>query len=645
MNRSKNKPFERILIIMFENQYRSYVLENDYFRRLASQGIDMANYFGVMHPSQTNYIASIAGELCNITDDDAPQTLLQQQTVVDLLEESGLSWKAYMDSYIPQAALWKPNMTPQNQYPYVIKHNPFSSFEGIVRSETRWNKIDNESQFWQDVLSQNLPQYAWFTPNMWNDGHYLVGSHEEPHNRAPALVDQAAIWLESFFDVLQFPGPDSHLPSGTLVVVTFDEADFLADYDEKDKYTYDGPNQIYTVLLGDMISAGKEEEGFNHYSLLKTIQKNFRLGSLKKNDEDANWFKFLWGKKFEWRSPTETPLAAVKEVAVAEYQGLLFVVYQDIMGELVCQIFDGEDWLDSVSIGQAGQGRLALASSPEQLILVYTSTEQMVAIMRFDADRGWQMLPEQIVDEGCGDFAITAVPHTNTFMLAWSDAQGDLYSRQCIDNQWDTHPTPVGHQTDGFVALTALGASLFLICKAPGSDEINVISYNTADFNVTTIENSKWSGPYDNAVKDQWSPSAFPVAHFAHGPNPQTPGEDEPLLQPYQARDRAAVATMDGVIHLVHPTPHEPLVFTETFSISGVLTPKLPVSYRKSDEKKTSNGYGTLAQAGWSTQTRLEGVYNEAGESMAMCRFGDEVVLLYLVGENGRLHIVRGSYS
>jgi hypothetical protein len=39
------------------------VLGNPYMRRLARQGIQLGNYFGVMHPSQTNYIASIAGRV------------------------------------------------------------------------------------------------------------------------------------------------------------------------------------------------------------------------------------------------------------------------------------------------------------------------------------------------------------------------------------------------------------------------------------------------------------------------------------------------------------------------------------------------------------------------------------------------------
>jgi hypothetical protein len=68
---------------------------------LASQGIDMNNYFGVMHPPQTNYISSIAGELCNVTSDNAPNPLLPQHTIVDLIEAApvSLDWRAYMESY------------------------------------------------------------------------------------------------------------------------------------------------------------------------------------------------------------------------------------------------------------------------------------------------------------------------------------------------------------------------------------------------------------------------------------------------------------------------------------------------------------------------------------------------------------------
>src|SRR3974390_1284663 len=99
--------FDHVLVIMFENQYRGYVLGNPYMRRLSRQGVQLSNYFGVMHPSQTNYIASIAGALCNVSSDERLD-LLSERTIVDLLEEAPgrLRWKGYMESYVPEATPW-----------------------------------------------------------------------------------------------------------------------------------------------------------------------------------------------------------------------------------------------------------------------------------------------------------------------------------------------------------------------------------------------------------------------------------------------------------------------------------------------------------------------------------------------------------
>ena len=234
---------------------------------LAASGVELSNYYGVMHPSQTNYIASLAGELCNIADDGSvyrsgSKAPLDQQTIVDLINASphGLTWKAYMQSYIPQQQIWSAEMVPDDDYPYMIKHNPFASFQNIVRNQANWDRVVDESQFWRDVLNGQLPNYCWFTPNMWNDGHYTDGTRSEPADRAPALVGQLAVWLKSFFDALGVPGPKSHLPPRTLVVVTFDEADYLKSVTTKAdsplKSFYDGPNQVYTVLLGDVVTPG-----------------------------------------------------------------------------------------------------------------------------------------------------------------------------------------------------------------------------------------------------------------------------------------------------------------------------------------------------------------------------------------------------
>lgn len=96
-----NKVFDRIITVMFENQYRSDAMQDKFLTKLASAGMNMTNYFGCFHPSQTNYLAALAGEVCGITNDDAPTKPLMQKTLVDLMEPAGVSWKAYMEAYPP----------------------------------------------------------------------------------------------------------------------------------------------------------------------------------------------------------------------------------------------------------------------------------------------------------------------------------------------------------------------------------------------------------------------------------------------------------------------------------------------------------------------------------------------------------------
>lgn len=647
MNKPDRRVFDHVLIIMFENQYRSYMLENEYLRDLAAQGIDMRNYFGVMHPSQTNYIASIAGELCNVSYDDQPPPL-PQKTIVDLIEDSpfNLRWRAYMDSYIKQNQPWTPDLVPKDEYPYVIKHNPFSSFANIIKSQDRWERIADESQFWKDLINGEFPEYAWFTPNMWNDGHYLDGTQKEPAERAPELVDQLAKWLESFFDSLRFPGPDSHLPPGTLVVVTTDEADFEAEFDAGKKYTYDGPNQIYTVLLGDMIKPGQEEEGYNHYSLIKTIEKNFSLSTLGKNDAEANWFRFLWGEHFEWSPPTETPVRTKGKIAAAYFQDALYVVYQNEENDLCWRLCDDNGWTKEMLIEQKiNGGNLALNVCGDELILVFQAEDKSIHCTKYDLQNGWINDSEMIVSEPVEDLALMSFQSDQKLMLALRDSNDEIYSKTFSDGNWQSDTTAVGQKSDGCITLATLGTSLFLIYKVSGCDDLNAVSYNTADFNVVTVAKSKYSGPYDNTTKHTWSPSSFPVAHFSHRPDASTPDEDEPVTEVYKAGCPLSAATFDGVIHLTHPGVSNPQVLTETFSISGILTAEKPVSYNKSDETTTSNGYGTLAEAGWSTQKAINGINLHSDGAMAMSPLRSGVALLYQSDDDGKISLSIGKYK
>ena len=63
--------------------------------------------------------------------------------------------------------------------------------------------------------------------------------------------------------------PIAKFPPETLVVITFDES-----------YPYHADYGTYTVLLGDMLQAGTTRtEPCNHYSILRTVEDNFGLGT------------------------------------------------------------------------------------------------------------------------------------------------------------------------------------------------------------------------------------------------------------------------------------------------------------------------------------------------------------------------------
>jgi len=639
------RAFDRILIIMFENQYRGYVLGNPFLRRLARRGIQLGNYFGVMHPSQTNYIASIAGELCNVTSDDRPP-LLAERTIVDLLEEAPgrLRWNAYMESYVPSAVPWTPKFSPQDASPYFVKHNPFSSFSSILQNRERWQHIDNDAGFFADVLNGTLPEYAWFTPNIWSDGHWIDGTEIDPSPRAPLLVNQQARWLEGFFAKLRFPGPDSHLPPRTLVVVTFDESDFEADYKPDIASSYDGPNQIYTVLLGDGCDSSFEEEGYNHYSLLRTVEQNFGLDHLGKNDAGANWFRFLWGLRFAWGTPEDTPFVEVDgRVAAAGFAGALFVACTDADGRVEVRTRSDASaaWSEEQVLEMDGSGGLAMASTFTDLILVALSASGSVQCREYNLQSGWSGGTAPI-DGKIAAISLTSFAQESKIMFAGRDVMGAVFTRVYANGKWGKLMTVEAARTDGAIVLGTLGAAMYLIVKTPDAHSMSVISYNSARFNAVTVKKNKYGGPWDDTTVEAWSPSTFPVAHFSGSPD--AGGKRQPLTRPYETSGPMALATLDGVLHLVHPGPRNPLLMTETFSLSGVMTPGKPVSYKNAD-RDVNNGFGTLAEAGWSKQRPIFPARCEPGGALAMGRGGHKIVLLYRTAKGSRLQLIEGGYT
>jgi acid phosphatase len=231
------------------------------------------NYYAVTHPSEPNYCAAAGGDYFGMDNDDFHTIPANVSTVVDMLDSKGISWAAYQED-LPYAGFLGFNFSNQKTFAndYVRKHNPLALFQSITNNDTRLSLIKNFTTFQSDVAAQTLPQWAFITPNMTNDGH-------------DTNVTFAASWESRFLAPLL---NNTDFMNGTLLMLTYDE-------DE----TYTKHNNIFTILIGgpgvipDDLKGTTDSTFYNHYSTLSTVSLNWGLPSLGRWDCEANVLALL----------------------------------------------------------------------------------------------------------------------------------------------------------------------------------------------------------------------------------------------------------------------------------------------------------------------------------------------------------------
>lgn len=262
--------FDRVLIVVLAHRNYEAASQDTTLSQLAKEGATFSDFHALFHPSYPNYLAMIGGqefEMNELNGDDQvdfPDDS-QHRTIGDLMTENGLHWKNYVEDY------------PGNQFlgpkagRFVRRHAPFLSFAkskpSYFANIVSVDPANPNNQFVADVKNHALPEYAFYTPNLINDGY------GGKFKTAPA-------WLRDFLDN-KFPAPSR---TRTLIVVTFDESQ------GKEKF-----NRIYTVFLGDMVQANSiVADNYNHYNVLRTIEDNFGLVPLSYGDFHAAPITGIW---------------------------------------------------------------------------------------------------------------------------------------------------------------------------------------------------------------------------------------------------------------------------------------------------------------------------------------------------------------
>jgi hypothetical protein len=250
---------KRVFVVIFENTNAADALKQPFMKELATQGAYLDQMYALGRPSQANYIGLTSGSTQGVATNSNVD--LNVSNLADLLEAKGKTWRAYNEGY------------PGNCYTgatwgtYARKHEPFMSYTNIRTNPARCANIVDSDTLDQDIASGNLPDFSFYVPDSNNSGH----------DTGVAYADAAL--RERFEPLIN----DPNFMDGTLFIVTFDESGA------------DATNHIYTSFYGASVIPGKvSTTKYTLYSLLRTIEETFALGTLGRNDATAAPITGIW---------------------------------------------------------------------------------------------------------------------------------------------------------------------------------------------------------------------------------------------------------------------------------------------------------------------------------------------------------------
>jgi acid phosphatase len=252
--------FSHIVILIFENKEFGTVIGNyrdvPYFNLLANSYTLLTQHYATTHPSLPNYISLISGDTFGI-DDDCEDCFVNAQSLPDLIEQSGRTWKTYQEN-MPEPCYLGSTLL------YAQKHNPFIYFDPIRLDETRCkNNIVPLTQLDADIAANALPNFVFITPDLCNSAH-------------DCSLDVTDAWLKDEMGKIT-PALDA-TDEPYLIIVTWDEGQGDHSCCGLPK---EAGGRVATILVSPQVKTGfQDETPYSHYSILKTISEAWGLSYL-----------------------------------------------------------------------------------------------------------------------------------------------------------------------------------------------------------------------------------------------------------------------------------------------------------------------------------------------------------------------------
>ncbi|KDN52993.1 hypothetical protein K437DRAFT_292666 [Tilletiaria anomala UBC 951] len=268
------KAFDRLIHIWLENTDAEIAMATPSFSSLAQHGVTHSQRYALTHPSEPEYLATVAGDFFGMADDAFYHLPENITTLFDLFEDGGsagkpISYACYQEN-MPSNGYTGFNYTEHNYLTgngtytfYVRKHNPCAMADFVSGNATRAIEANrNFNQFSTDLEADALPQWMFITPNLVNDGH----------DTTPAFFSN---WTEYF--LLPLLNDTRFNNNRTAIILTFDENE-----------SYGDPNRIATILLGGVVPQSAinttDSTYYTHYSDISSVEANWGLKNLGRGD-------------------------------------------------------------------------------------------------------------------------------------------------------------------------------------------------------------------------------------------------------------------------------------------------------------------------------------------------------------------------
>ena len=268
---------DHVVVVVFENHAYQQIIGNTAAPRINAFATEanttlFTQSYGIEHPSQPNYLDLFAGSNQGVTNNLLPAAHFTTMNLARALINGGRTFKYYSED-LPSIG-WD----GETNLGYARKHNALANWMGTGTNQVSSNLNLPMTSFPTDFTT--LPTVSFVSPNLTNSMHDGTGN---------AAITTGDNWFYSKI----YPYVVWARTHNSLLIFTFDEDDNVS------------ANRVATIFSGQMVVAGQNATGINHYNILRTIEDLYGVAH-SGNAATAVPIHGCWTNGYRIAGPTES---------------------------------------------------------------------------------------------------------------------------------------------------------------------------------------------------------------------------------------------------------------------------------------------------------------------------------------------------